>query len=53
VITLGTGSCTAPPAPGDVVTLSLSGVTNAATLHGTSVTLATSADPAAISTPVP
>ncbi|HEY1914108.1 MAG TPA: hypothetical protein VGH27_00885 [Streptosporangiaceae bacterium] len=53
VITLGTGSCVDPPAAGDVVALTLSGVTNAGGLSGKSVALSTSADPAVVSTPIP
>lgn len=53
VVTLTTGSCIDPPAAGDVVALTISGVTNAASLSGKSVTLSASADPVAVSTPIP
>ncbi len=52
-VDVGTGSCPQETGAGDVLTLVLTGVTNAPSLSGASVKLATSSDPAAITTAVP
>jgi hypothetical protein len=52
-VTISTGSCPQELAAGDVVTLVLTGVTNAHSLSGAKVHLATSSDPATVTTAVP
>ena len=52
-VAIGTGSCPQETGAGDVITLVLSGVTNAHSLSGASVQLATSSDPAPVTTSVP
>jgi hypothetical protein len=52
-VVLSTGSCPGELGAGDVVTLNLTGVTNASSLSGASITLSTSSDPAAVTTALP
>jgi len=52
-VALESGSCPQELGAGDVVTLVLTGVTNAPSLSGTNITLSTSSDPAAVTTPLP
>jgi hypothetical protein len=52
-VAMATGSCPQELGAGDVVTLVLTGVTNAPSLTGTHITLSTSSDPAAVTTAVP
>ncbi len=52
-IAVTTGSCPQATGAGDVITVIIPGVTNPASLSGTSVTLATSSDPLAVTTAVP
>jgi hypothetical protein len=52
-VQLSTGSCPGELAAGDVVTLTLAGVTNAPSLTGTSAELSTSSDPATVTTALP
>jgi len=52
-VAVTTGSCLQENGAGDVFTLIVTGVTNAPSLSGTSVTLATSSDPQPVTTAVP
>jgi hypothetical protein len=52
-VVLSTLSCPGELGAGDVVTLVLTGVTNASSLSGASITLSTSSDPAAVTTALP
>lgn len=52
-VVLSTGSCPAELGAGDVVALVLTGVKNASSLSGASITLSTSSDPAAVTTALP
>jgi hypothetical protein len=52
-VVIATGSCPQELGAGDVITLVLTGVTNAPSLSGTDITLSTSSDPAAVTTPLP
>jgi hypothetical protein len=52
-VVLSTGSCPQELGAKDVVTLVLTGVTNASSLKGASVALSTSSDPAPLTTAVP
>jgi hypothetical protein len=52
-ISVTTGSCPQETGAGDVITVIIPGVTNPPSLSGKSVTLATSSDPLAVTTPVP
>jgi hypothetical protein len=52
-VAIGSGSCPQELGAGDVITLVITGVTNASSLSGAKVTLSTSSDPAAITTAVP
>jgi hypothetical protein len=52
-VAIGSGSCPQELGAGDVVTLILSGVTNAPSLSGATIRLSTSSDPAPVTTAVP
>jgi len=52
-VAITSGSCPQELGAKDVVTLVLTGVTNAPSLSGTHITLSTSSDPAAVTTPLP
>ena len=52
-VAIGSGSCPQELGAGDVVTLVLSGVTNAPSLSGATIELSTSSDPAPVTTAVP
>jgi hypothetical protein len=52
-VAVGSGSCPQELGAGDVVTLVLTGVTNAPSLSGATIGLSTSSDPAPVTTAVP